>query len=68
LQDRQGDRSRQADGLFFALILSLAARCVIFPMPDDRLYLPTVIMLALMVVERWGAQFSEAKNINPLPA
>jgi hypothetical protein len=54
LQDRQGYRSRQADGLFLALILSLAARCIIFPMPDDRLYLPTVIMLALIVVERWG--------------
>lgn len=64
LRDRQDRtlRSRQADGLFFALILSLGARCIVFPVPDDRIYLPTVIMLALMVVERWGMPFSGATH------
>ena len=65
-QDRQGHRSRQADEIFFALILSLAARCLVFPMPDDRLYLPTMIMLSLMVVERWGMPFSGAKRTDPV--
>ncbi|HYD24233.1 MAG TPA: hypothetical protein VEB68_05515 [Croceibacterium sp.] len=52
LRERWADR--QADLLFAALLLSLAARCVVFPMPDDRLYLPTVMMLAMLVAERWG--------------
>lgn len=66
LQDRQSHRWGQADGLFLALILSLAARCAVFPMPDDRLYLPTIIMQSLMVVERWGAQFREAERVASL--
>lgn len=53
-QDRRGRQWDLADGLFLALILSLAARCVIFPIPDDRLYLPTIVMLSLLTIERWG--------------
>jgi hypothetical protein len=62
LRDRQGPRQDQADGLFLALILSLAARCIVFPMPDDRLYLPTMIMLSLLTVERWATRANEAKS------
>lgn len=61
LRDPQGQQRGQTEGLFPALILSLAARCVVFPMPDDRLYLPTIIMLSLLVVERWGIEVGEAK-------
>ena len=59
LRARQERQLDQADGLFLALILSMAARCVVFPMPDDRLYLPTIIMMALLIVERWGTQFGD---------
>lgn len=67
LRDRQSRQWDRADRLFLALILSLAARCVVFPMPDDRLYLPTIIMLSLLVVERWGARFGEADPDDPHP-
>ena len=59
---RRGHQPRQADWLFLALVLSLAARCVVFPLPEDRVYLATVIMLALLISERWGTQFPDAES------
>lgn len=63
LRDRKGRRPDEAEGLFLALILSLGARCVVFPMPDDRLYLPTIVMLSLLVVERWATRTNEAGSL-----
>jgi hypothetical protein len=54
LRDRPTERIRQADVLVGGLMLSVAARCVIFPLPDERLYLPTIMMLAMLVAERWS--------------
>jgi hypothetical protein len=56
LRERQPPGERQAHVLLLALLLSLAARCIAFPMPDDRLYLPTVMMLAMLVAERWAGK------------
>jgi hypothetical protein len=58
LLDRPVHRLRQPDVLFLALIASLAARCVIFPEPADRVYMPTIMMLAMLVAERWGVQMA----------
>ena len=59
---RSGYRWHRADALFVALLLSLGARCVLFPMPDDRLYLPTVLMLALLLVERWAWHSADRRD------
>jgi hypothetical protein len=64
---RRDRQPRQADWLFLALVLSLAARCLVFPLPEDRLYLPTIIMLALLVSERWRTQFPEVESDSAAP-
>ncbi len=64
LQNRDGYRPPQGRRIFVALMLSLAGRCIVFPITEDRLYLPTVVMLALMVVERWAMPFREARTIS----
>jgi hypothetical protein len=61
LFDRPLRRLRQADLLFAALLLSLVARCLLFPIADSRLYLPTILMLALLVAERAGSPGVEAQ-------
>jgi hypothetical protein len=56
LRDRPEHRLGQPDVLVLALLASLAARCAVFPELSDRIYLPTIAMLALLVAERWGAK------------
>jgi hypothetical protein len=47
----------EADALFGALLLSLAMRCLIYPLPEERLYLPTMMLLIMLVAERWSPRF-----------
>ena len=56
LRGRPAHRLGQADVLVLALLASLAARCVVFPELSDRIYLPTIAMLAMLVAERWGTR------------
>jgi hypothetical protein len=56
LRERPVERLGQPDLLVLALLASLAARCAIFPELSDRIYLPSIAMLALLVAERWGAR------------
>lgn len=67
LRGRRDRRWDQADGLFLALLLSLAMRCVIFPIPDDRLYLPTILLLSLLTIERWGEAFGAERIAEAAP-
>jgi len=50
----------KADVLLMALLLSLAARCFVFPLPEARLYLPTMMMIIMLVAERWSPRFQSA--------
>jgi hypothetical protein len=52
--------------LFVALVLSLAARCVIFPLPEARLYLPTMMMIIMLVAERWSPRFPAIPARSPV--
>jgi hypothetical protein len=56
----------KADVLFVALVLSLAARCVIFPLPEARLYLPTMMMIIMLVAERWSPRFPAIPARSPV--
>jgi hypothetical protein len=32
-------------------------RCLIYPLPEERLYLPTMMLLIMLVAERWSPRF-----------
>ncbi|HYG29410.1 MAG TPA: glycosyltransferase 87 family protein [Allosphingosinicella sp.] len=58
MRGRPGQRERQADILFLAVLGSVLIRCVAFPLPEQRLYLPALVMLAMLVAERWAPRFA----------
>ena len=51
-------RWEEADAIFAGLLLSLALRLLIFPLPEERFYLPTMMMLVMLVAERWSPRFN----------
>ena len=44
-------RKSRLDSVFLALILSLAIRVLAFPLAEERLYLPTVMILVMLTAE-----------------
>lgn len=57
-----GHRPRVANCLFAALMLSLVLRCAAFPLVDQRLYLPTMMMGIMLLAERWSPRFGAARR------
>ena len=54
---RPGHRELQADILFAALVATLIGRTFVFLFVDDRIYLPLMIMLLMLLAERWSPRF-----------
>ena len=61
LDARRIPLAERARWLFSGIILGLALRYPLVPMSGQRIYLPAIAVLIVLIAERWRPRFREAE-------
>ncbi|WP_319530280.1 hypothetical protein [uncultured Cohaesibacter sp.] len=56
---------RQSNQMLLACLLAIIGKFVLFPMPEDRFYLAILVVMVMILVERWSPQLSHSTCSSP---
>ena len=59
LQNSGVTTNRRSATLMVAILLSIGGKFIVFPLPDDRTFMPFLLAFALVLLETWKPQFGK---------
>ncbi len=52
--------NRRSTALMVAILLCIGGKFIVFPLPDDRTFMPFIVAFAMVLLETWKPQFRKA--------